>query len=155
MDVRFGSKADIGLRRVDVGFTPKNGHWLRALRRPLSAKSRHSALQSTSLFDHLVGKQLHRNRYLEAKRLGGFEIDHQLVFGWLDDREVCRLLAFENTADIGAGLAVGFSKTRRIAHQSTSNGICALPIDRRHCMMGRQSNDLIASSIKKWINTQD
>jgi hypothetical protein len=26
-DVRFGSKADIGLALVDVRFTPKSGHW--------------------------------------------------------------------------------------------------------------------------------
>jgi hypothetical protein len=26
-DVRFGSKADIGLPPVDVRFTPKSGHW--------------------------------------------------------------------------------------------------------------------------------
>jgi hypothetical protein len=25
-DVRFGSKADMGLSLVDVGFTPKSGH---------------------------------------------------------------------------------------------------------------------------------
>lgn len=41
VNVRFGSKADIEARQSDVRFTPKSGHWLRALGSPLSAKSGH------------------------------------------------------------------------------------------------------------------
>ena len=44
-DVRFGSKADIGVGRRHVRFTPKSGHWLSALGCPLCAKSGHSASQ--------------------------------------------------------------------------------------------------------------
>jgi hypothetical protein len=40
-DVRFGSKADIGAGATDVRFTPKSGHRLSALGRPLCAKSGH------------------------------------------------------------------------------------------------------------------
>jgi len=53
--VRFGSKADIGARPIDVRFTPESGHWNSAAKCPLCAKSRHSLVRrNTSLFDHLV-----------------------------------------------------------------------------------------------------
>jgi hypothetical protein len=53
-------KADIHRRERDVRFVPK-------------------ADIRTSLFDHLVGAGEQRGRNCEAKRLGGFEVDHQLV----------------------------------------------------------------------------
>ena len=37
--------------------------------------------RGSPLFDHLVGAREQRRRHLEAERLHGFEIDHQLVFG--------------------------------------------------------------------------
>src|SRR6185369_737261 len=61
---------------------------------PLWAKSRHR------LFDHLVGASEERRRHREAKCLGRFEIDHQLVLGWLLHRQVGWLLALEDTIDI-------------------------------------------------------
>jgi hypothetical protein len=39
--VRFGSKADISLRRCDVRFTPESGHYRATVGCPLCAKSRH------------------------------------------------------------------------------------------------------------------
>ena len=57
-DVRFGSKADIGARPINVRFTPESGHWDSAVECPFCAKSRHSAMWlKTSLFDHLVGAE--------------------------------------------------------------------------------------------------
>src|SRR5262249_25771635 len=39
MNVRFGSKADIRSKKIDVRFTPKSGHRLSVLECPLCAKS--------------------------------------------------------------------------------------------------------------------
>jgi len=39
-----------------------------------------------------------RRRIIRSPRRGGLEIDHQLVFGRLLDRQVSRLFAFENRA---------------------------------------------------------
>ena len=41
-------------------------------------------------------------RHFEAERLSGLEIDHQLEFGGLLDRQVGRLLAFKNPAGVDA-----------------------------------------------------
>ena len=37
VNVRFGSKADIGASPIDVRFTPKSGHWDSAAKCPLRA----------------------------------------------------------------------------------------------------------------------
>ena len=41
VNVRFGSKADIGTDRLNVRFTPKSGHWNPVVECPLCAKSGH------------------------------------------------------------------------------------------------------------------
>ena len=41
VDVRFGSKADIGVRSNDVRFTPESGHWLSLSGCPLCANRGH------------------------------------------------------------------------------------------------------------------
>jgi hypothetical protein len=51
-NVRFGSKADIGLGARDVRFTPKSGHQITVRRCPLSAISRHR--QATGAFAEAV-----------------------------------------------------------------------------------------------------
>jgi hypothetical protein len=56
--------------------------------------------------DHLVGNGEHARRNGEAKRLGGLEIDDQLEFGGLLDRQITRLFALEDTVDIGRGAPV-------------------------------------------------
>ena len=48
------------------------------------------------LFDHLVGPREKRGRDRDAERLGGLEIDHQLVLGWRLHGKVGGLLAFED-----------------------------------------------------------
>jgi hypothetical protein len=57
-------------------------------------------------FDHLVGGREQRLRHIKAERLGGLEIDDEIELGWLYDRQVGRLFAFENPTDIDASLSV-------------------------------------------------
>ena len=48
-----------------------------------------------ALFDHLVGAREQRRRHVEAERLGGLEVDHELELDRLHDRQVGRLFAFQ------------------------------------------------------------
>ena len=70
-----------------------------------------SLLPPSCLFDHLVGAAEQRERKREAERLGGIEVDDQLDFGGLLDRQVGRLLALENAAGVDAGAMVRFRQS--------------------------------------------
>ena len=54
------------------------------------------AAANASLFNHHVGARKQRRRYGEAERPGGLEIDHELEFGRLLDRQIGRLVTPEN-----------------------------------------------------------
>ena len=58
----------------------------------------------------------------EAERLGGLEVDDQLDFGRLLDRQIGGLLALENPAGVDAGLAIGIGNARSVAHQAAGRG---------------------------------
>ena len=56
--------------------------------------------RKAELFDHLVGGREQRLWNFEAQRLGGFEVDHQLVLGRRLHRQVGGLLALEDAINI-------------------------------------------------------
>src|ERR1700730_6448518 len=56
-------------------------------------------------FDHLVGTQQERLGNGQTERLCGLDVDKQLEFCRLHDRQVGGFLALENSSDIDAGLA--------------------------------------------------
>ena len=62
--------------------------------------------QGSSLFDHLVGALLQQPRHVDAQRLGGLEIDHQLELDRELHRKLARSLAFENSVGVGSGASV-------------------------------------------------
>ena len=53
-----------------------------------------------SLFDHLFGARDQRRRHDEAERLGGFEVDHKLVFARRLDWQVSRLSAPQDAINV-------------------------------------------------------
>src|SRR5438874_4530266 len=70
--------------------------------------------------DHLVRAQEQRLRYGDAERLRGFQIDHQLELGRSRNGQIGRCLALENSARVGANLAICISKARAVAHQGAT-----------------------------------
>jgi hypothetical protein len=56
-------------------------------------------------FDHLVGAREQSRRKVEAKRLGGLEVDHKFVLGRRLHRQIGGLLILEDAADIASRAA--------------------------------------------------
>src|ERR1700737_4463682 len=54
----------------------------------------------TSLFDNLVGAGEQLRRHVDAERLGSSEIDDEIEFGWLLDRNVTGLRPAQNLIDV-------------------------------------------------------
>ena len=65
-----------------------------------------SDVAAESLFDHLVCARKHVRWYIEAKRLGGLEIDHSLEPGRLLHGQVGRPFALKDAVDIASGEAI-------------------------------------------------
>src|SRR5215470_632863 len=93
-------------------------------------------------FDDLVGAAEQRDWEGKTKHLGCFEIDYQFDFRGSLDRQVCRFLAFENTAGIYASLTIGIRGTACIAHQTAGYDGCARLEDRRNPVVKRQGSEL-------------
>jgi hypothetical protein len=95
MLVRLAPKADKGAA-ISVG--------------PLCAKTglmhRSNDVAIARLFDHLIGAGEHNCRDLDAERLGGLEVNDQLVLGRRLHRQVGWFLALEEAIDVGGGLRV-------------------------------------------------
>ena len=74
----------------------------------------------------------------ETERLGGLEIDHELELCRQHNRQLTRLLAFEDASGINAGLTICISNAGRVTHQAARRDIIAQDIDRGNSMSGRQ-----------------
>ena len=66
---------------------------MRSARQFRARSGREQMQQHCVLFDHLVGAGEHGRRHIEVERLGGDQIDDEIEFGGLFDREVGRLRA--------------------------------------------------------------
>src|SRR5262249_30805671 len=64
----------------------------------------------------VAGNCEHPRRDVEAQLLGGLEIYHQLELGRQHNRQITRLLAFEDASGINASLAICFGNACSVAH---------------------------------------
>ena len=92
----------------------------------------------------------HARRDGDAERLRGVQIDHELEFGRLHDRQVGGFGALENPAGVDADLTIGVGKAGSVAHQTAGCGKVAPFIDRRHRMACRQHDKLLAPVVEEW-----
>src|SRR5207344_868441 len=98
--------------------------------------------KNQALFDHLVGTAQERDWNGKAECLGGLEVEEQLDFSGLLNRQVGRLIAFENPAGVDACCPECVRKTASIAHQAAGRGELTKLIDRGHCVPHRQRREL-------------
>src|SRR6516165_4354082 len=98
---------------------------------------------NSPLFNYLVGSHLHDERHGKTELLGGLEVNHELEFGGLYDRQIARLLALENPTRVHTNLAIGICNAGPVAYQTPCRGILAHSIARRQSIPCRQRDDLI------------
>src|SRR5262245_45532164 len=72
-------------------------------------------LPCTPLLDHLLGEDEQTRWHGEAERFGRLEVDEQLDFRGLLDRQVGRLLPLENPAGVDASQTVRVCQTAAVA----------------------------------------
>ena len=106
---------------------------------------------NNALFDHLVGQSEQFCRSFKAETFRGLEIDHELKFGRLEKRQVSRLIAFQNPADINTGLAVLIGRARTVAHQSSGGRIFAATVHRWNLVSRGQGDELFTSIHKNSV----
>jgi hypothetical protein len=150
LDVRFGSKADIGLPSVDVRFTPKSGHQLSALGCPLCANRRHRGL-----FDHLIGATDQWQRHCDTQVFGGLEVDDQFDFRGLLDWHFGRLLPMEDAAGVNAHLPIRIGKISPVANQAAPRGERTKLVDRGHRVADGQRAEVFGSAIKERVTANN
>jgi hypothetical protein len=83
-------------------------------------------------FDHLVGATEEREREGDAEGFGRLEVDKQLDFRDLLDRQISRLVALDYASGIDASLTVRLRKTASITHQAAGGSEVARLVDRGH-----------------------
>src|SRR5262249_23275570 len=98
---------------------------------------------------------LHRAWDREPERLGSLEIDDQLEFGRLLDRQIGRLVALENPPGIDARPAKGVRNVVAVTAQSAIRGILTKAINPRNGMPRREPYELIAPGEKKGAAADD
>ena len=88
-------------------------------------------------------------RNVEAERLGGLEVDDQLVLGRRLHRQVGRLLALEDAVDVAGGASILVDQVRPVGDQATGCDGVAAGVDRGQTVPGRQRGDQFAMNDRR------
>src|SRR5262245_14534467 len=137
MDPNLRAWPSLGTQWLGVSITAAPGP--RAAKPPLRRRARRRIRAAS--FDHPIGNREQAGREPEIKRLGGREVDNELEFGRLQNRQVRWLSALKNSAHIDACLANGVDVARSIAHQPTGFSKLGNRINRGDGMARRQRRE--------------
>src|SRR5882672_6774277 len=121
---------------------------------PTSSNSGELTATAVSL-DHLVGLFDQRRRNLDTERLGRLQVDHEFKLGCSLNRQVRRLLTFEDTIDIGRGAPVSVGSVYAIGHKAAISDIVSIGVDRRQPAASGEGNDLFAMSQRERARQDD
>src|SRR5215469_16459007 len=94
-------------------------------------------------------------RHGEAERLRGIEVDDQLEFRGLLNRQIGRLLTLEDLSRVMADQAKGISEAWSIADQAAGSDEFAPRIARRNGMARCQRHELLAPAGQERIGGDD
>ena len=94
-----------------------------------------------------------RRRNVEAERLGGREIDDEIEFGRLLDRDVGGLRAAQNLVDIVGGAPEQVREVRSIGHQTSRFDVLPKAVHRRQSRGQRQGVDANAVGVHERVDT--
>jgi hypothetical protein len=95
---------------------------------------------------HLVGGHLHNLRYGKAERFGCLEVDDEIELSRLQHRQISRLLALDDAAGKGSGLAIHVEDIGAVGHEAAVHDFEAHLVYRRNCVVGGKSGRALKPS---------
>jgi hypothetical protein len=113
--------------------------------------------------DHLVGAREQRWRHVEAERLRGLEVDHQLVFSGRLHRQIGRLFALEDAVDVAGGSSLRVvnamanktsKKSAKVAKKAAVKRVAAKPAKPRKVAPKSQSRKVAKPALLAGGNPQ-
>src|SRR5262249_37929176 len=92
-------------------------------------------------FNELVDACEQASRQIQAQRLCSLQIEHELEFLELLDRQISRFGAFEDAVDVRGGAFVLLDAVNPVGHQAAFRGKAAIRVDRREAKFCRSLHD--------------
>src|SRR5215470_5890299 len=103
----------------------------------------------------MVGALLEQQRHVEAKRLGGLEIDRQLKLGRGLDGKLARLRALEDSVDITGRAPIIIELVNSVGQQAAEFSEDSARIDSREAVASCQRYDLHTMDVREGIRHHD
>jgi hypothetical protein len=110
---------------------------------------------TSASFDHPIGQKKQSLRYIEAKQPRGLDVDHQLVFGRVLNRQVGGPSPPQDQIDIRCGLPILIDGLDAVRQQAAIVGEEAIRVDGRQPVASRQLDNQFSMSDQEGIGRND